>query len=222
MQGKTETNEGQWLLLTEEEWQKKENKDDEVIMLTENEDSGTGKETEENTWHAVYVLNKLPKRSTSSVTPHEAWFQRKPSLELLRVFGCTTWMKIPIVNSTKFDDKSKLVVHFDREPGTKAYSLFDPLTQSIHISRDVMFNEDKTRSWESISNTATSGADQVIFDFPETDSYDQVPDPMITSTPEVVVGSPQTPVQQTTKNPQTESTGSDVSRDIYDDSVTPR
>ncbi|KAL8109176.1 hypothetical protein AgCh_025316 [Apium graveolens] len=59
--------------------------------------------------YAVHILNKLPTRSKSIVTPHEAWYGKKPSVEHLKIFGCTTYMKVPAVQTTKLDDRSKLV-----------------------------------------------------------------------------------------------------------------
>lgn len=93
--------------------------------------------------HATFVLNKLPTRALSTVTPHEAWYGKKPSLDCLKVFGCTAYMKIPAVHIKKLDDRSKLVVHLGREPGTKAFRLYDPSTGKIHVSRGVVFNENQ-------------------------------------------------------------------------------
>lgn len=75
--------------------------------------------------HAVYVLNRMPTRSLSRMTPYEAWFDKKPHVDYLRVFGCVANMKVPSVHVKKMDDRSKRVVHFGREPGTKAYRLYD-------------------------------------------------------------------------------------------------
>ena len=99
--------------------------------------------------HAVYVLNKLPTRSLTGITPYEAWFGKKPSVDYLRIFGCVAHMKIPSVHVKKLDDSSKKVVHLGREPGTKAYRLYDPITGMIHVSRDVIFDESQGWSWET-------------------------------------------------------------------------
>jgi hypothetical protein len=37
------------------------------------------------------------------------------------------------------------------EPGTKAYHMYDPVVQRIHVSRDMVFDERK--SWDMSSNT---------------------------------------------------------------------
>lgn len=94
----------------------------------------------------------------STTTPHEAWFGKKPYVECLKVFGCIAFMKIPAVHTKKIDDRSQMVVHFRREPGTKAYRLFDPVVGKIHISRDVIFSEDKAWEWETDDNSRTHGS----------------------------------------------------------------
>ncbi|XP_074369732.1 uncharacterized protein LOC141711222 [Apium graveolens] len=58
------------------------------------------------------------------------------------------------------------------QPGTKAYRLFDPVARKIHISRDVVFNEDKGWCWETTINVEAPGGDKYIFDFPETILHD--------------------------------------------------
>ena len=113
--------------------------------------------------HAVYVLNRLPTRSLSEMTPHEAWFGKKPYVDYLRVFGCVAYMKVPNVHVKKLDDRSKKVVHLGREPGTKAYRLFDPATGVVHVSRDVSFDEAKGWPWNSTEqNCVESGNFTVV------------------------------------------------------------
>lgn len=99
--------------------------------------------------YVVHILNKLPTRSMSTVTSYEAWYGKKPSVGHLKIFGCTAFIKIHAARITKLDDGHKLVVHFGREPGTKAYRLYNPVTSNIHVSRDVIFNECQAWEWDS-------------------------------------------------------------------------
>ena len=43
---------------------------------------------------AVYLLNRLPTRSLDGKMPHEAWYNKKPAVHHLRVFGCVAYMKV--------------------------------------------------------------------------------------------------------------------------------
>lgn len=57
-------------------------------------------------------------------------------------------MRIPSVNMQKLENRSKMVVHLGKEPGTKAYRLYDPVGKKVHVSRDVVFEETKSWVWE--------------------------------------------------------------------------
>ena len=37
---------------------------------------------------AAYLRNRVPTRSLKSTTPFEKWYNRKPNLSHVRVFGC--------------------------------------------------------------------------------------------------------------------------------------
>ncbi|KAL8154556.1 hypothetical protein AgCh_000066 [Apium graveolens] len=48
---------------------------------------------------------------------------------------------------------SKQAVYLGREPGTKGNYLYNPITESVHISRDVVFLENEFWPWEQTGNT---------------------------------------------------------------------
>lgn len=56
-------------------------------------------------------------------------------------------MKIPAIHVKKLDDKSKVVIYLGKEPGKKAFRLYDPVEDTVHVSRDVHFEEKKGWSW---------------------------------------------------------------------------
>lgn len=97
----------------------------------------------EDVRHSVYLLNRLPTRSISGVTPHESWPKIKSNLSHVRVFGCLAYKKLPKVGVTKLSDKSKAVINLAKEPGSKAYGIYDPVNKSVHVSRDMVFEEEK-------------------------------------------------------------------------------
>lgn len=112
--------------------------------------------------HAVYVLNRLSTRGLTDSTPYEAWSGQKPDVGHIKIFGCCAYMKIPNVYTKKLDDRSKLVVYFGREPGTKAHRLYDPAENKIYVSRDVVFDEPKTWTWAETDAAATETPTQFI------------------------------------------------------------
>lgn len=108
--------------------------------------------------HAVYLLNWLPTRALVGATPYESWSKKKPHVDYLKVFDCIAYMKIPSVHTKKLDNISKCVMHLGREAGTKAYRLFDLDTGSVHISRDVIFDEAKGWNWNETTTRNTNSS----------------------------------------------------------------
>ena len=55
---------------------------------------------------------------------------------------------MPDSKRTKLDDKSLSCVLLGVSEESKAYRLYDPTSQRIIISRDVVFEEDKSWDWD--------------------------------------------------------------------------
>nr|ABB47448.2 retrotransposon protein, putative, Ty1-copia subclass [Oryza sativa Japonica Group] len=77
---------------------------------------------------AVYVLSKSPMKSLDGVTPYEAWYGRRPTVEHLRVFECVGYVKTAKPNLRKLDDRSTRMVFIGYEQGSKAYKMYDFVT----------------------------------------------------------------------------------------------
>ncbi|GJR08666.1 zinc finger, CCHC-type containing protein [Tanacetum coccineum] len=99
--------------------------------------------------HALYILNRVPTRALVDKTPYEASYNRKPNLEHLRIFGCTTYAKITIPHLKKLDDRSIPIIYLGVEEGSKACRLYDPKGKRKHVSRDVRFMETKPWDWDN-------------------------------------------------------------------------
>lgn len=54
--------------------------------------------------HSTYILNRLPTRAISGITPFDTWCGEKPYVGHILVFGCVAHMKVSIVNMKKLDD----------------------------------------------------------------------------------------------------------------------
>ena len=57
------------------------------------------------------------------------------------MFGCIAHMKVTTPNLKKLDDRSRRTIFVGYEPGSKAYRVYDPVTQRMHVSRDLVFEE---------------------------------------------------------------------------------
>ena len=59
----------------------------------------------------------------------------------MRIFGCPTYIHIPIEERSKLDSKSKKGIFLGFKKGVKGYKLWDPMAQKVVISKDVVFDE---------------------------------------------------------------------------------
>ncbi|WVZ53212.1 hypothetical protein U9M48_004185, partial [Paspalum notatum var. saurae] len=83
------------------------------------------------------------------MTPFEAWHGRKPDVSFMRTFGCIGHVKNVKPRLGKLEDRSTPMVFLGYEQGSKAYRLYDPRAERVHISRDVVFDEGASWSWEA-------------------------------------------------------------------------
>ncbi|XP_026395891.1 uncharacterized protein LOC113290509 [Papaver somniferum] len=98
---------------------------------------------------SVYVLNRSPTQSVINMTPIEAWSGEKPCVSHLRVFGCIAYAHVPDEKRKKLDDKGVKCVFLGYSDVSKAYKLFDPITEKIMTSRDVVFDETRFWNWKT-------------------------------------------------------------------------
>uniref|UniRef100_A0ACD5Z920 Uncharacterized protein n=1 Tax=Avena sativa TaxID=4498 RepID=A0ACD5Z920_AVESA len=96
---------------------------------------------------AVFLLNRAPTKALSDKTPYEALYGKKPDVHYLKVFGCLGYVKKVGVPLPKLADRSSVMIFIGYEPDSKAYRMYDPKTQKLVVSRDVVFEEEKQWRW---------------------------------------------------------------------------
>lgn len=95
----------------------------------------------------VHVQNRSPTYAIENRTPEEAWSNMKPSVNYFQVFDCVSHVHVPDQKRSKLDDKSKICILLGVRDESKAYRLYDPITKKIVVSRDVVFEEEKSWGW---------------------------------------------------------------------------
>jgi transposase InsO family protein len=98
---------------------------------------------------AVYLLNRAPTKSVVGMTPYEAWYGRKPSVDHLHTFGCVAHVKTVAGHTSKLADRSTPMVMIGYEAGSKAYRAYNPMNKKLVVTRDVVFEEEKSWNWGS-------------------------------------------------------------------------
>nr|GEV17079.1 putative RNA-directed DNA polymerase [Tanacetum cinerariifolium] len=102
----------------------------------------------------------VPQELPSDVTPQEAWSGLKPTVEHFRVWGSLAHVHIPKEKRTKLANRSFVCVLTGVSEESKAYRLINPETMRVVISKDVIFEEDK--SWNWIHRTEVLNEDEEI------------------------------------------------------------
>jgi hypothetical protein len=90
-----------------------------------------------------YLVNRSPSSVLDDKTPKEVWTGKEPSLTHLKVFDCDAYVHVPKENSSKMDKKAEKCIFIGYKDGLKGYKLWNPKTNKVVYSRDVVFREIK-------------------------------------------------------------------------------
>ncbi|MBC7870646.1 MAG: DDE-type integrase/transposase/recombinase [Chitinophagaceae bacterium] len=152
---------------------------------------------------AVYLKNRSPSAALSNLrkTPFEAWHGFKPSLKHLRVWGCLAFVQVPNEKRKKLDFKAVSGIFVGYHVTNKQYSIYDPIGQRLHRSRDVVFREDRQYRVPVVIGENDEN-DQLLDDHFAPDEYYENQDPWFIFTPPTLykAGQEMHPPQATNSN----------------------
>ncbi|KAG5547671.1 hypothetical protein RHGRI_013386 [Rhododendron griersonianum] len=89
---------------------------------------------------AVYLINRLPTRLLSNITPFERLYGHPPTYDHLRVFGSLCYATI-VKPVSKFAPCARRCVFLGYPTCQKGYKLLDLDSHKFLVSRDVCFHE---------------------------------------------------------------------------------
>ena len=82
--------------------------------------------------NSAYVRNRLPTTAfTTPITPYEKWYERKPNVSHLRVFGCIAYAHVPDVQRQKLDKKAKKYRFVGYSQQSKGYRLLEDKSKKV-------------------------------------------------------------------------------------------
>jgi hypothetical protein len=90
---------------------------------------------------AVYVLNRCPTKSVDGMTLFEMWHGRKLVVHHLRTFWCIMYVRNTTPHLKKLEDRGRKMILVGYESGSKVYRAYDPITKHVHVTRDMVFDE---------------------------------------------------------------------------------
>ena len=98
---------------------------------------------------AVYIRNRSPTTSLVNKTPFECWFQKKPDVSHMRVFGSLCYVHIPDSQRRKLDAKSYKGIFVGYPEGTKGYKIYNLTSGKFVKTRNVMFDENHFHTFDT-------------------------------------------------------------------------
>lgn len=107
---------------------------------------------------AVHTLNMLPYSSIQNQIPYIKLFNKKPSYNHLKVFGCLCFPNINHSNLHKLSPRSTPCLFLGYPSLHRGYRCLDLQTKKIIISRHVVFDE-------TVFPSAVSGTSAPSYDF---------------------------------------------------------
>ena len=90
---------------------------------------------------AVYLINWLPTSILQNRSPYQLIHNREPTYSLLKSFGCSCYPCLRPYASTKFDSLFERCIFLGYNKFHLGYRCLSLVTRKIHISHDVVFNE---------------------------------------------------------------------------------
>lgn len=111
---------------------------------------------------ATYLLNRTTNSRCPGSTPYEKWFDRKPYLDHIKIFGTECFVQIPKQNGRKkWGPKAKKVFLVGFEHTIKNFRLYDPQNRRVHMSCDVRFNEKQPEENVFTTHDESEGDDEL-------------------------------------------------------------
>ncbi|CAA6674433.1 unnamed protein product [Spirodela intermedia] len=101
--------------------------------------------------------------SVDGMTPFEVWHGKKPAVHHLKVFGCIAYVLNTTPHLKKLEDRGRKMIFIGYEYGSKAYRAYDPTTRRVHVTRDVVFDENAQWDWGSGAEQGDAGSHDDMF-----------------------------------------------------------
>lgn len=103
---------------------------------------------------ATHIINRTLTAANQGVTPYEMLFERPPTYNHLRVFGCLCYVGTNSKQRDKFDSRADRCIFIGYPQGQKGWKVYNLKTHQFYVSRDVIFYEHELPYMASEKNDA--------------------------------------------------------------------
>ena len=91
--------------------------------------------------YAVTLINRMPTAIIGNNTPYELFYNKKPRVDTLKVFGCICYVYVPSQVRKKLDQKAIKCIFLGIDVIKTGYRCFDIDDEKFYISKSVKFDE---------------------------------------------------------------------------------
>ena len=112
----------------------------------------------------VHAHNRSPTSAVSGKTPYELWFNSKPDVSHLRVFGCTSYVLVKKDQHKQLQSHTQKCVFLGYPSNYKGWVFWNPVTRKKVISDSAQFDE---RVFPGTSKTPVELRVKEVEDLPE-------------------------------------------------------
>jgi hypothetical protein len=132
---------------------------------------------------AVYVINRTGPTRVDGKTPYELWFDKKPKIDNLKVFGTECFVHIPKQKRSKLDKKAQRGYLVGYMEGVKGYRVWVPEINDVVLNHDVIFKPEKlsicVTEFENLQNDLKQNAIEDDDELNESATEENVPTPVV-------------------------------------------
>jgi hypothetical protein len=121
-------------------------------------------------------VNCSPTRANQGQTPEEKFSKVKLDLSSLKVFGCLSYVHLRKEMRDKLEACFVRGIYLGIDEVTKGYRIFNPETDKVIITRDVVFDETKLHSHDLKESTFDMSSLSPLFELPITHDCDDSDD----------------------------------------------
>jgi hypothetical protein len=103
---------------------------------------------------AVYIMNRTVRKGDPIKTPYELYYNKKPNIKHLHVFGCDVYYHINKVNRAgKLDQHGELGIFCGYNTNNDSYyRIYDIQKHKVRISSDVKFYDDNFTAMKTLND----------------------------------------------------------------------
>ncbi|KAJ0829337.1 putative RNA-directed DNA polymerase [Helianthus annuus] len=119
---------------------------------------------------SVYLINRSPTTAVQDKTPYQVWYNSKPDVTNLKIFGCVAYGHVFAHGRRKLDDRSNKMIFIGYSSNGTGTRLFNPVTKKFETIRfgDTTIVEDASWNWQEVHKSDKQVYDRMYADpFPE-------------------------------------------------------